>query len=72
MRYVLLAILIGIGAGFLITALATPADAPQYTPYLPCATEDSPGPCYWDADVQGNGEGRSFLVEKDGTVTYLD
>ncbi|WNO27760.1 membrane protein [Microbacterium phage Huwbert] len=36
----------------------------------PCATEDSDN-CYWDASVQGNGEGRSFDV-RDGVVTYWD
>lgn len=35
-----------------------------------CATEDAAGPCYWDADTQGNGEGRSFVVVND-EVTYL-
>jgi hypothetical protein len=28
----------------------------------PCAEEDSPGPCYWDATARGNGVGRSFTV----------
>lgn len=35
----------------------------------PCATEDSLG-CFWDADVQGNGQGSSFVVDTDGTVYY--
>jgi hypothetical protein len=29
------------------------------------------GPCLWDASVRGNGVGESFLVEEDGSVTYL-
>lgn len=33
-----------------------------------CATEDSDN-CYWDAEEQGNGQGRSFTVI-DGVVTY--
>lgn len=37
----------------------------------PCPTEDSVG-CYWDAQVQGNGLGRSFTVTEDGAVTYWD
>lgn len=37
----------------------------------PCATEDSPGPCVWDAEHQGNGRGRSFLVTEDNRVIYL-
>src|SRR5690606_5775966 len=36
----------------------------------PCATEDAPGPCYWDADTMGNGEGKSFTVDRFGNVTY--
>ena len=51
-----------------------PAPAPAtaaLTPYVPCAEEDSPGPCYWDAARRGNGEGNSFIVNKDQTVTYV-
>lgn len=35
----------------------------------PCATEDSPGPCYWDATQQGNGQGNSFTVDANQHVT---
>lgn len=38
--------------------------------YFPCETEDAVGPCYWDAAVQGNGQGRSFVVTDDGEVFY--
>lgn len=38
--------------------------------YPPCAAEDSPGPCYWDATERGNGAGRSFVVHADGTVAF--
>lgn len=38
----------------------------------PCPTEDAPGPCYWNAAVQGNGEGRSFTVDATQHVTYWD
>ena len=38
--------------------------------YKPCKTEDSKGPCYWDARKHGNGKGRSFTVTKDGRVIY--
>ena len=34
----------------------------------PCEQEDSDN-CYWDAEVQGNGQGRSFVVI-DGTYYY--
>lgn len=29
------------------------------------------GPCFWDASVSGNGSGDSFIVEEDGSVTYV-
>lgn len=35
-----------------------------------CVTEDSVGPCVWDAQTQGNGLGRSFSVDADGTVHF--
>ena len=58
-------------------APTTPAPVPAPTaaapisPYVPCAEEDSPGPCYWDAARRGNGEGNSFIVNNDQTVTYV-
>jgi len=36
----------------------------------PCAEEDSPGPCYWDAAVRGNGVGHSFWVDAQQAVHY--
>jgi hypothetical protein len=39
--------------------------------YTACITEDSPGPCYWDAAKRGNGSGRSFLVNPDQKVIYV-
>ena len=47
-----------------------PATAPL-SPYVPCSEEDSPGPCYWDAASRGNGQGTSFIVNNDQTVTYV-
>lgn len=38
--------------------------------YQPCPTEDSVGPCYWDAHNRGNGIGYSFVVTDDGEVFY--
>ena len=35
-----------------------------------CESEDSAGPCYWDAATRGNGLGESFMVNADQTVTY--
>lgn len=44
--------------------------APASSTLTPCATEDDPGPCAWDATRQGNGVGRSFVVIEDH-VYYL-
>ena len=62
----------------LISPLAPPTPAPvpapataPLSPYVPCAEEDSPGPCYWDAARRGNGQGTSFIVNSDQTVTYV-
>ena len=38
--------------------------------YFPCEREDSAGPCYWDASVRGNGQGRSFVVTGDNEAFY--
>jgi hypothetical protein len=43
---------------------------------VPCTEEDgsAPGqafPCRWDADVQGNGKGQTYLIFEDGTYEYL-
>ena len=57
-------------------AQATPADRPRYRyitlPTRPCATEDAPGPCTWDAGLRGNGYGASFWRDGHGHVHYLD
>ena len=37
-------------------------------PVQPCAFEDGPGPCYWDASVRGNGQGQSFWIDSEGGV----
>jgi hypothetical protein len=64
---------LGVEVGNALQPDPQPAPVSDYpTDYPPCATEDSAGPCMWDADRQGNDEGRSFIVERDGTVTYLD
>lgn len=38
--------------------------------YKPCKTEDSNGPCYWNARKRGNGKGKSFVIHKNGDVEY--
>ena len=37
-----------------------------------CESEDQEyGPCLWDSRSMGNGSGESFIVEEDGSVSYL-
>jgi hypothetical protein len=55
------------------TATATAVPAPAV---VPCTEGDgsAPGqafPCRWDADVQGNGKGQTYLIFEDGTYEYL-
>lgn len=38
----------------------------------PCPSEDSGVNCMWDAKVQGNGTGRSFWVDSNEQVHYLE
>lgn len=46
--------------------------APVVVPDAACESEDQEyGPCLWDARTMGNGSGRSFIVEEDGSVSYL-
>lgn len=56
-----------------ITALVliglSTACTPAPESLAPCATEDSPGPCYWDSTEQGNGLGQSFTVDANQHVT---
>jgi hypothetical protein len=47
----------GIGHALMPRDLAT---SPVKAALTPCPTEDSPGPCHWDAQTQGNGQGTSF------------
>ena len=39
-------------------------------PHTACPTEDSSW-CVWDAQHNGNGKGRSFWVDRKGTVHYV-
>ena len=58
-----------------VAAYAAISAAPK--PLQPCASEDSSGPCVWDAAHMGNGEGQSFIRlpqtanHPDGRVIYL-
>jgi hypothetical protein len=41
-------------------------------PEEPCANEDGPGPCYWDATTRGNGYGLSYWIDERGNYLYDD
>jgi hypothetical protein len=59
--------LVAVGGVAVVTAQA--ADPPR--PWL-CASEGvDVGPCVWDAQAQGNGQGRSFFLDAEGNVTPL-
>lgn len=55
--------------GWVLASTGAPVDV-SGTPA--CESEDQEyGPCLWDARSMGNGSGRSFIVEEDGSVSYL-
>ncbi len=55
--------------GWVLASTGAPVDVSE-TPA--CESEDQEyGPCLWDARTMGNGSGRSFVVEEDGSVSYL-
>jgi hypothetical protein len=43
----------------------------RFYPAPACATEDSDGPCVWDAWSRGDGAGQSFLRYEDGSILNL-
>ena len=62
-------VVVGLLAGFAVGGASVGAPSVQVPP---CAMEDSPGPCFWDASVRGDGSGRSFTVDGSGMLTYWD
>lgn len=55
--------------GWVLASTGSPVDV-SGTPA--CEDEGQEyGPCVWDASKAGNGVGESFLVEEDGSVSYL-
>lgn len=55
--------------GWVLAETGAPVDVSE-TPA--CESEDQEyGPCLWDARTMGNRQGRSFVVEEDGSVSYL-
>lgn len=67
-------------AGVIIAGLFTAVDASAAephrnrhtgpTPYVACFYEDSKN-CVWDAKHMGNGEGRSFVINRTGKLTFV-
>lgn len=54
-----------------IAILADHASAGSSPSWLrPCLAEDSVS-CIWDARHRGNGEGRSFIADRDGDARFL-
>lgn len=55
--------------GWVLASNGRPVDVSE-TPA--CESEGQEyGPCLWDARSMGNGSGESFIVEEDGSVSYL-
>lgn len=72
--------LVGCAPAYAADGVETPAGSwvlastgrPVVVPDAPCESEDQEyGPCLWDAHTMGNGSGESFIVEEDGSVSYL-
>ena len=57
LQNLLLVLVLIVGVGFVAVGLARIFGMDEVAP---CPTEDSCN-CKWDAQVQGNGEGRSFI-----------
>lgn len=68
---VLAAAALSAGIGLDLTPTTTHTPTTTVTVDRACTTEDDPGPCFWDAEHQGNGKGRSFWVLADGTVAHV-
>lgn len=58
--------LVGVTAATTLAVVLSPSSGSEFDPTkLPaCATEDSAGPCYWDAKTRGNGQGVSFWIDE--------
>mgnify|MGYP001690995905 FL=1 len=56
-------------SGWVLASTGAPVDV-SGTPACEDEGQES-GPCLWDASTSGNGEGDSFLVEEDGSISYL-
>ena len=55
--------------GWVLAETGAPVDVEGM---VACESEDQEfGPCLWDAHTMGDGQGRSFIVEEDGSVSFL-
>lgn len=60
----------GSDGGWVLSSTGAPVDVSGVPA---CVSEDQlVGPCFWDATASGDGGGRSFLVEEDGSVSYVE
>ena len=60
----------GSDGGWVLSSTGAPVDVSGVPA---CESEDQlAGPCFWDATVAGDGAGDSFLVEEDGSVSYVE
>lgn len=60
----------GPDGGWVLSSTGAPVDVSGVPA---CVSEDQlVGPCFWDATVSGDGSGVSFLVEEDGSVSYVE
>ena len=60
----------GPDGGWVLSSTGAPVDVSGVPA---CVSEDQGvGPCFWDATASGDGGGRSFLVEEDGSVSYVE
>lgn len=66
--------LVALALAFALVWTASGGDS-KPPPLPPCPTEDAAGPCYWDAETMGNGDGDwrtfdgySFVVDSSGAA----
>jgi len=60
-----------VGTVALLLLIGNVAKNAEHAPiYSPCEYEDSVS-CVWDAETMGNGQGQSFVSDKDGNITYI-
>lgn len=71
-RAVCAAVILGAVIWALVIAAVIVLVPSQTVHYPACPFEDSPGPCVWDAQHQGNGRGTSFFRDSQGGIHPLN